>query len=107
MNHNDIENLFQEHPDVKFFDFVGECHDCGKDTTVTIERLIDGFKISGGALYTKNIKCQKCYELEPALKQKCEIYSRVVGYMRPVQSWNNGKQQEFEKRKKFDGDVNA
>jgi anaerobic ribonucleoside-triphosphate reductase len=29
----------------------------------------------------------------------CEIYSRVVGYFRPVQSWNDGKQREFYDRK--------
>jgi len=29
----------------------------------------------------------------------CEIYSRVVGYFRPVQFWNSGKQQEFKERK--------
>ncbi|RLG09327.1 hypothetical protein DRN73_10135 [Candidatus Pacearchaeota archaeon] len=29
----------------------------------------------------------------------CEIYSRVVGYFRPVSNWNIGKQQEFKERK--------
>lgn len=29
---------------------------------------------------------------------KCEVYSRVVGYFRPVQNWNPGKQQEFKDR---------
>ncbi len=29
----------------------------------------------------------------------CEIYSRVVGYFRPVSNWNPGKQQEFKERK--------
>jgi hypothetical protein len=28
-----------------------------------------------------------------------EVYSRVVGYFRPVQNWNKGKQQEFTERK--------
>ena len=28
----------------------------------------------------------------------CEVYSRVVGYLRPVDSWNLGKQQEFRER---------
>ena len=34
-------------------------------------------------------------------RTKCEIYSRVVGYMRPVSQWNTGKQQEFKDRKVF------
>ena len=31
----------------------------------------------------------------------CEIYSRVVGYIRPVVHWNDAKQTEFEDRKTF------
>jgi ribonucleoside-triphosphate reductase len=31
----------------------------------------------------------------------CEIYSRVVGYLRPVNQWNKGKQEEFSLRKMF------
>lgn len=33
---------------------------------------------------------------------ECEVYSRVVGYLRPVNQWNRGKQQEFHDRKTFD-----
>lgn len=29
----------------------------------------------------------------------CEVYSRVVGYLRPVQSYNKGKKEEYFKRK--------
>lgn len=32
----------------------------------------------------------------------CEVYSRIVGYLRPVADWNKGKQQEFEDRKTYD-----
>jgi len=32
---------------------------------------------------------------------KCEIFSRVVGYIRPVQQWNEGKSAEFQIRKTF------
>ena len=32
---------------------------------------------------------------------KCEVYSRVTGYFRPVTNWNKGKQQEFKDRKPF------
>ena len=30
---------------------------------------------------------------------RTEVYSRIVGYYRPVQSWNNGKREEFGDRK--------
>ena len=35
------------------------------------------------------------------LKVPCLVFSRVCGYMQPVQSWNIGKQQEFKDRKVF------
>ena len=34
-------------------------------------------------------------------RQACEVYSRVVGYIRPVSQWNPGKQSEFVDRKYF------
>ena len=43
-------------------------------------------RINGGS-----VKCGK----------RTEVYSRVVGYYRPVQNWNTGKQQEFEERKEY------
>lgn len=33
--------------------------------------------------------------------EKCEVYSRVCGYFRPVSNWNRGKQQEFQERKVY------
>jgi ribonucleoside-triphosphate reductase len=38
--------------------------------------------------------CLKC-------EDECEIYSRVVGYLRPVQQWNKGKKEEFLNRKTY------
>jgi anaerobic ribonucleoside-triphosphate reductase len=35
-------------------------------------------------------------------RQKCEVYSRVVGYLSPVQRWNKGKVAEYNQRKTFD-----
>jgi hypothetical protein len=40
-------------------------------------------------------------ELVKMVQTKCEIYSRVVGYIRPVEQWHDGKQAEFHDRKKF------
>ena len=34
-------------------------------------------------------------------RTKCEIWSRVVGYLRPINQYNRGKQQEFKDRKLF------
>ncbi len=34
-------------------------------------------------------------------RQKCEVYSRVVGYLRPVDQWNDGKQAEYDDRVEY------
>jgi ribonucleoside-triphosphate reductase len=37
----------------------------------------------------------------PVCGSECEIYSRVVGYLRPVKQWNKGKKEEYNLRKEF------
>ena len=39
-------------------------------------------------------ECPKCH-------QKTEVYSRITGYYRPVQNWNDGKMQEWNERKEY------
>lgn len=36
-----------------------------------------------------------------AKRQTCEVYSRVVGYLRPVSQWNDSKQAEYKDRQTF------
>jgi len=49
------------------------------------------------------VKCDTCYQKNPSLTdfKECEVYSRIVGYLRPQKQWNPGKQQEFRERKTF------
>jgi anaerobic ribonucleoside-triphosphate reductase len=49
-----------------------------------------------GYIAGEHFYCPKC-----TIKQPCEVYSRIVGYLRPVQQWNIGKKEEFEQRKEF------
>ncbi len=49
---------------------------------------------SHGYLAGEHKECPKCGKL-------CEVYSRVVGYLRPVNQWNKGKQEEFRMRETF------
>ena len=44
-----------------------------------------------GYISGEHSKCEKC-------NAKTEVYSRVVGYLRPVNRWNEGKQAEFKLR---------
>lgn len=47
-----------------------------------------------GYIRGRHEKCPKC-------GIESEVYSRVVGYLRPVKQWNDGKQQEFKQRSTF------
>lgn len=33
--------------------------------------------------------------------KECQVFSRVVGYYRPVQTWNDGKREEFKDRLEY------
>lgn len=45
------------------------------------------------------------HDVCPTCTSKCEVYSRVVGYLRPVSQWNEGKAEEFKNRKLFKVEV--
>lgn len=49
-----------------------------------------------GYLSGEHFECPQC-----AVKQPCEVYSRVVGYIRPVQQWHKGKRAEYADRKEY------
>jgi len=49
-----------------------------------------------GYINGEHFECPKCI-----IKQPCEVYSRVVGYLRPLQQWNSGKKEEFRWRKEY------
>lgn len=53
---------------------------------------------SHGYMSGEHKKCPSC-------AADCEVYSRVVGYLRPVDQWNDGKQAEFAIRRTFDRSV--
>ncbi len=41
------------------------------------------------------------HETCPTCGEECEVYSRVVGFIRPVKQWNKGKKAEFKNRKTY------
>ncbi len=47
-----------------------------------------------GYIAGEHFKCPTC-------GSDCEVYSRIVGYIRPVNQWNRGKRQEFKDRKTY------
>ncbi|MDD5568845.1 MAG: anaerobic ribonucleoside-triphosphate reductase [Candidatus Pacebacteria bacterium] len=83
------------------------CHDCGREVKIN-----SNYEIENGQLLKYVIddgtdmvvfKCNDCFSKDKSLRnyKNTEVYSRVVGYLRPVSQWNEGKQQEFKDRKEF------
>lgn len=82
------------------------CHDCKKELKTTNNQEFENGKMlvyeqAGNKIIA--FKCNDCFHKNQSLKdyQSCEVYSRVVGYLRPVQQWNEGKQHEFSERKEY------
>lgn len=81
------------------------CHDCGKELQIAGEEIKNGFTL----VYDNNgekieiLKCKECFDKNPRLTnfKECEVYSRIVGYIRPVRQWNVGKKEEYQERKEF------
>lgn len=83
-----------------------KCQDCGKEIIIDQNKnIINGLRLAYESQDKKIeiFKCKECFEKDQSLKnyQACEVYSRVVGYLRPVSQWNYGKQKEFEKRTEY------
>ncbi len=89
--------------------FLGEKISDAKIAKALIKKVFEKFRLPyvtltptfsicpvHGYLTGEHFECPKC-----TIKQPCEVYSRVVGYLRPVSQWHFGKKQEFKERKNF------
>jgi hypothetical protein len=81
------------------------CCDCKQKIEIEGKEIKNGVMLNylNGADKITVFKCHECFKESQELKnyQPCEVYSRVVGYLRPVSQWNIGKQQEYKERKTF------
>ena len=82
------------------------CHDCGKQILINSSQELEGavsLVYDNAGEKINILKCNDCYAKSPSLTnfQPCEVYSRVVGYIRPVQQWHKGKKQEFGERVEY------
>jgi ribonucleoside-triphosphate reductase len=73
------------------------CHDCGR--TLKKDEEYVAYTVEKETF----LKCKSCFQKDHVLRnyQKTEVYSRIVGYIRPLQQWNGGKQEEFKDRQEF------
>ncbi|MCW3807167.1 ribonucleoside triphosphate reductase [Plebeiibacterium marinum] len=96
-----------------FHTFVGESQLPPASVKILAKTICENFRLpyfslsptfsicpEHGYIYGEHHKCPKC---ETQGKENvCEVYSRIVGYLRPVDQWNNGKRAEYSDRKLFD-----
>lgn len=80
------------------------CFDCKKEITdIKIDE--ENQKITGAKFYNQKekwwAKCDSCFTKDPVLRnfQESEVFTRVVGFLRPVQQFNPGKKEEMKERK--------
>ncbi|RJP86721.1 MAG: ribonucleoside triphosphate reductase [Desulfobacteraceae bacterium] len=90
-----------------FHIFLGEQVDNADVTRNLVKKITNNFKLPYFTLSpTFSVCCGHGYipgqhDLCPECSQPVEVYSRIVGYLRPVSQWNNGKLSEFHIRKTF------
>jgi ribonucleoside-triphosphate reductase len=93
--------------------YLGESLPSGEAVKRLVKKVTNNFKLPyftftptfsicpiHGYISGKHEYCPIC--AEKGIKTECEVYSRVVGYLRPVNQWNPGKQQEFADRKTYE-----
>jgi len=90
-----------------FHAFLGEKLPDWKSAANLVKKIAENYKLpyytlsptysvckSHGYLTGEQFTCPECGE-------KTEVYSRITGYYRPVQNWNDGKTQEYKDRKVY------
>ena len=103
-----LHEIFEHEGNPPEISVKGTCYDCRRDLEVVVAAKDKGWEILGGAIYEIGeldfrIKCDACFKAKPKLTnyKPCEVYDRVVGYLRPRSQMNPGKLAEVEKRCKY------
>jgi len=87
--------------------FIGEEISDIENVKNIIRKVSNNYRLPYFTISPTFSVCPKCGYLPGEIKQctACgsdnEVYSRIVGYYRPVEQWNKGKKQEFKMRKTF------
>ena len=91
-----------------FHAFLGEKLPDWKAAAQLVRKIAENYKLPYYTLSPTYSVCKNHGYLSgevstcPECGERTEIYSRITGYYRPVQNWNDGKAQEFKDRKVYD-----
>ena len=102
---DDLQTLYTS--GTVFHAFLGEKLPDWKSAATLVKKIAENYKLpyytlsptysicrTHGYLAGEQFTCPHCGE-------KTEVYSRITGYYRPVQNWNDGKSQEYKDRKVY------
>ena len=103
---DDLQTLYTS--GTVFHAFLGEKLPSWKSAADLVRKIAENYKLpyytlsptysvcrNHGYLAGEHMVCPHCGE-------KTEVYSRITGYYRPVQNWNDGKSQEYKDRVTYD-----
>ena len=103
---DDLQTLYTS--GTVFHAFLGEKLPDWKSAAALVRKIAENFKLpyytmsptysvcqDHGYITGEHFTCPKC-------GKTTEVWSRITGYYRPIQNWNDGKVQEFEDRKEYD-----
>ena len=103
---DDLQTLYTS--GTVFHAFLGEKLPDWKAAAQLVRKIAETYKLPYYTLSPTYSVCKNHGYLSgevsvcPECGERTEIYSRITGYYRPVQNWNDGKAQEFKDRKVYD-----
>lgn len=103
---DDLQTLYTS--GTVFHAFLGEKLDSWESAAKLVRTIAENYKLPYYTLSPTYSVCKEHGYIAgehftcPTCGGKAEVYSRITGYYRPVQNWNEGKTQEYKNRKLYD-----
>ncbi len=104
---DDLQTLYTS--GTVFHAFLGEKLPAWSSAAALVRKIAENYRLpyftlsptysicpTHGYLSGEHFTCPECHA-------ETEVYSRITGYYRPVQNWNDGKREEYRERKTYDG----
>ena len=103
---DELQNMYTS--GTVFHAFLGEKLPDWKSAAALVRKIAENYKLPYYTLSPTYSVCSEHgyiageHDICPTCGNKAEIYSRITGYYRPVQNWNDGKSQEYKNRTLYD-----